>query len=253
MTICIPVFNESLTIVGYLRELETEFGNQNARVVIVDDCSTDETVLRIQEANFGEFVRILRNARNRGHGPSVVSGLLCAMHSDFEVVVTVDGDGDISATEIRKLLMKLENEGADLVEARRRERSDPAFRKLVSLGARCFITVLGGSAMWSAKDANTPVRAYKRNVLGEILTHLNADWMTPNLVISMLARNLELDIGYVDLDCRKVGGKSAQGMTWRARFKNVPSQRFLLFCYSATLEMLRIGLSLRRQKAHKFR
>lgn len=115
-TLCIPVFNESSIIVDYLREIESELHNFELKVILIDDCSTDETVLRIKEANFGEFVTVITNSMNQGHGPSVVAGLRAALRADCEVIVTVDGDAEISAAEIHRVLVTLDTEGADVVE-----------------------------------------------------------------------------------------------------------------------------------------
>lgn len=246
VTICVPVFNESLVIVDYLRELENAFRNLGARVVLIDDCSTDGTLPRIQEANFGEFVTVIRNSTNQGHGPSVITALVTTSRADCEVIVTVDGDAEISALEIQKLLETLNTECVHVVEGHRRQRVDPTFRKVVSLVARILIVVIGGRVMWSAKDANSPVRAYKRDALNQILSHLHADSMTPNLLISMVARKLGMQIGYVDVNCRKVGTERVQGTTWMARFRNIPSRRFLQFCLSATVDLFRFGRDLRR-------
>lgn len=248
VTICMPTFNESVNIVEYLRQLEFHFRGSRVNVLVVDDCSTDDTVAKIREANFGDFVTILTNTKNRGHGPTVISGLSTASLSASEVIVTVDGDGDISAVEIQKLLARLDSEDADLVEGCRRERSDPTFRKVVSLGTRCLITLVGGFEMWSAKDANTPARAYKREILVEILKHLLVDSMTPNLLISMVARQLDMRVRCVDVSCRHIDGRGVQGTTWRARFRSVPSRRFLKFCWCATFDVLRFGVGLRKLK-----
>lgn len=245
VTICVPVFNESLVIVDYLRELENTFRNLGARVVLIDDCSSDDTILRIQEANFGEFVTVIRNSTNQGHGPSLVTSLVTASGADCEVIVTVDGDAEISAVEIQKLLATLDVESAHLVEGHRRQRIDPTFRKAVSLVARILIVVIGGRVMWSAKDANSPVRAYKRDALIKILNYLHADLMTPNLIVSMVARKLEMHIAHVEVTCRRFGSERVQGTTWMARFKNIPSRRFLLFCVSATFDLFRFGRRLR--------
>ena len=220
---------------------------EELKVILIDDCSTDETVLRIKEANFGEFVTVITNSVNQGHGPSVVAGLRAALRADCEVIVTVDGDAEISAAEIHRVLVTLNTEGADVVEGHRQQRVDPAFRKVVSLVARVLIFIVGGRAMWSAKDANSPVRAYQRAALVEILGCLHPDERTPNLFISMIARKAGMQIEQIEVNCRKVHAERVQGTTWRARFKNIPSRRFLVFCTSATFDVLRFGSRLRRR------
>ena len=247
VTICIPVFNESRTIVEYLREIQEAFVNSSVHVIVVDDCSTDDTVRKIEEANFGDFVTVLRNSANRGHGPSVVSGLVRALEIPVELVATADGDGEVPASELKKLLSEIERTNDDLVEGQRVKQNEPSFRKIASWVAKVLVVILGGRVMRHVRDANTPARIYRRSALLEILNVLPPDAMTPNLITSMVSRRLNLRIGSVEIIRRNPKGGNTQGTTWEARYKILPSRRFIRFCLFAALNLLRFRLhSLRR-------
>lgn len=92
----LPVYNEQRHVESVLREVL-----RHARdVLVVDDGSTDRTpeILRsIPE------IRVLRHPCNRGYGAALVSAFDYALQHDYDVLVTIDCDGQHQPALIPKL------------------------------------------------------------------------------------------------------------------------------------------------------
>ncbi|MCS7007845.1 MAG: glycosyltransferase family 2 protein, partial [Gaiellaceae bacterium] len=80
-------------------------------VVVVDDCSTDETAAVAEEAG----ATVLRLPFNVGIGGAVQTGLRYARDEGYEVAVRLDGDGQHDAGELPRLLAPLERGEASMV------------------------------------------------------------------------------------------------------------------------------------------
>ena len=101
----VPAYNEEKTI----REVVTSL-NKYTNVIVVDDCSTDETN-KIAK-NCGAIV--IRNIKNEGYEKSVEKGLFESIKMNFDYALTFDADGQHHAKDIEKFL-KLIKEGYDLI------------------------------------------------------------------------------------------------------------------------------------------
>jgi UDP:flavonoid glycosyltransferase YjiC (YdhE family) len=92
----IPAYNEAFTIrdvvAGALRHI--------ARVIIVDDGSTDGTAIALSDLP----VTVLRHDRNRGKGAALWSGIREALEGGATAIVTIDGDGQHAPQDIPILL-----------------------------------------------------------------------------------------------------------------------------------------------------
>ncbi|MDQ6676474.1 MAG: glycosyltransferase family 2 protein, partial [Acidobacteriota bacterium] len=80
-------------------------------VVVIDDCSSDSTVVRAQEA--GAFVLSL--AHHLGLGGCVQTGYKLAFELGYEFVIRVDGDGQHDARYIPVILDTLRASGCEMV------------------------------------------------------------------------------------------------------------------------------------------
>ena len=105
VAIVIPAFNESETIKAVLAGI-IAYGT----AIVVDDGSTDSTGRLAQEAG----AAVVTHEVNRGYDAALASGLARAMAEEFDVAITVDGDGQHDPSRIESVLRELKD-GADLV------------------------------------------------------------------------------------------------------------------------------------------
>ena len=107
--IIIPAYNEGVVIKKTIQDLQNA-GYLN--IVVVDDCSTDNTFAQAQEAG----VMVLRHLINRGQGASLRTGIEYVRENfSPEIIVTFDADGQHQPKDIPKLTQPLINNEADIV------------------------------------------------------------------------------------------------------------------------------------------
>jgi glycosyltransferase involved in cell wall biosynthesis len=91
--VALPVFNEAAHVDRVLDEVQRhcQAGRQTGtEILVVDDGSTDDTANIL--ARRGD-VRVVRHAKNRGYGAALLSAFRYAQDHDFELLVTIDCDG----------------------------------------------------------------------------------------------------------------------------------------------------------------
>ena len=101
----IPCYNVAPHIAGVLSAMP-DYVDQ---VIAVDDASRDETVA-ILEAAADTRVEVVRHDRNRGVGAAMRTGLARGAQKGADILVKVDGDGQMDLAELPKLLDALVDE-----------------------------------------------------------------------------------------------------------------------------------------------
>jgi len=98
--VIIPTYNESKEIAGLINRI-TEIG---LPVIIIDDGSLDDT------ANISALrgAKVLRNDSNVGKGASLIKGYNYAVAQGFDAVISMDGDGQHSSSDIALFIKKAE-------------------------------------------------------------------------------------------------------------------------------------------------
>jgi dolichol-phosphate mannosyltransferase len=106
----IPVYNEASHVQRVLAEVR-RFATD---ILVVDDGSTDGTAeLLAHEPG----IDLITHARNRGYGAALISAFAHALDADYDVLVTMDCDGQHEPSRIPVLLEALHD--ADIVSGSR--------------------------------------------------------------------------------------------------------------------------------------
>ena len=234
VAVVMPAWNEVEGIEEFVGELASALDEWSPCFVIVDDASTDATWDRVTGLSESSLdIRAVRNTTNLGHGPSTVKGLELAIPLAFDAVLAIDGDGQFRGQDVARVVRTLFDDQVEVVEGVRVGRDDPFFRKWVSLCTR--ILIWSRSKQWP-KDANTPLRAYRPSTLSQLLDAIPTGAATPNLLISATCRRWGTPILEVQVASIPRRGSTAEGSTWGARRRSIPSRRFVSFCAQATRE-----------------
>jgi len=160
ISVVLPVFNEQGCIVNVLEELYQEIKLLNLEefeVLVVDDGSVDKTNELIK--NFQKNhknLRLFTLARNFGQSAAMACGI---DNAKFEVVLTMDSDGQNNPKDFKKLLTEIEK-GFDVVSGWRRNRKDATLsRKIPSFLANKLISNWTGLNL---HDYGCTLKAYKK-------------------------------------------------------------------------------------------
>lgn len=113
-------------------------GDPSFEIVVVDDCSVDQTKIRLAQAKdrFAAPIRVIVHSLNCGQSAAICSGIDAA-RGDW--IVTLDGDGQNNPRDIPKLIDALNARRQDaripIICGHRTTRRDPWIRKISSVVA----------------------------------------------------------------------------------------------------------------------
>ncbi len=114
----IPAYNERENIPRLMEELAPVARELGARVIFVDDGSTDGTAEAIAEHSDALHLAIVRHAVNRGLGTAINSGLRAALgeSQDDDAIVMLEADNTSDLSDLPRMLERF-HEGNDVVLA----------------------------------------------------------------------------------------------------------------------------------------
>jgi|TARA_B110000438_G_scaffold64222_1_gene64772 glycosyltransferase involved in cell wall biosynthesis len=162
--VCIPAFNEE-KIIGKIVEECLKYSDQ---VVICDDGSIDKT---FEEAELAGAI-CLKHKKNLGKGAALRSLFDYAKNTNFDIIVTIDGDGQFLPEEIPKLKKPIEDNGVDIVIGNRfSDMSEmPNYRKF---GNKVLDKMTNLASELSIEDSQSGYRAYSKKSIEEIKFDMN--------------------------------------------------------------------------------
>lgn len=169
--IVIPAYKEEANIAKVVAAIPKEFKvahkTFSTKVVVIDDGSSDATY---EEAKKTRAI-VLRHVANSGAGAATRTGLRYAeQHSDeVAYVITIDGDGQHNASDIKKLLNHAVVHHSPMIVGNRlhsgNKTSIPAHRKFGNWGLNVISRVLFGIKV---KDSQSGLRLFSADILPAI-------------------------------------------------------------------------------------
>ena len=167
ISVVIPFYNEEGNIIKLFTEvqdsLKKDFKGIDYEIIMVSDGSTDKTWEEIKECKKKDKKVIWINL-NRNYGQSI------AMDAWFravtwDIVFSLDGDGQNNPNEFKKLYTKLEKENLDVVAGWREKRKDPVWMIVITRTARFLRKVLIDDGV---HDSGCTLRVYKRAAIDNL-------------------------------------------------------------------------------------
>jgi dolichol-phosphate mannosyltransferase len=158
----IPVYNEA----AYVHAVLSQVRRYSPEILVIDDGSTDETPqLLAREAG----LRRLTHPTNRGYGAALISAFAYVMEHDFDVLVTMDCDGQHEPARLPVLLEAIHD--ADIVSGSRylrdfrQDTPAPTDRRLINMQVTTEINSRWGLNL---TDAFCGFKAYRREALSRL-------------------------------------------------------------------------------------
>lgn len=149
VTIITPCYNENITVIKFLESLEAVLAvlPQAFHVVVVNDCSTDNTAALLQAFRFGApniSLTVLNLRFNVGHQAAIYQGLLFAAGTEGTNFIVMDSDGEDAPTAIPELL---QHTGYDIVNVVRGKRQEGAVFKISYRFYKAIFKLVTGKQM----------------------------------------------------------------------------------------------------------
>ncbi len=170
--IVIPAFNESGKIERVIAKITRSFVGD---IVVVDDCSSDDTGYRAR----GAGVTVLRHERNQGVGAAIRSGIDYALAHKYEVVAILSGDDQHDPNDLLGLLKPIVEQGYDFVQGSRRlaglqSPNIGLFRRTFTWVYALIFRLLTG---FPCTDATNGGRAFRTSIFQDRQINLWQDWL----------------------------------------------------------------------------
>lgn len=208
--IVIPAYNEEENIEAVIKEwypIVERIGN-GSRLVIIDDGSKDSTysIMKNYADDLEAFEPLTKP--NGGHGATVLYGYKYAVDIGADYVFQTDSDGQTVPEEFWQFWEDRHN--WDMIIGQRKGRQDGLSRVLVT---KTLKFVLWLSFRVRLKDANTPFRLMKADVLKEQLGLIPDGYNLSNVLISVIYARKGLKVRYIPITFRpRQGGVNSINM-----------------------------------------
>jgi dolichol-phosphate mannosyltransferase len=160
----IPAFKVKKQIM----EVISSIGPEVHKIIIVDDKCPEQCGRFIEETSKDPRVEVVFHNVNLGVGGAVKTGYKRALEIEADIIIKVDGDGQMDTSRIEELICALRNGQANYTKGNRffnvdAVKSMPPIRIFGNLGLT-FLTKLS-SGYWRIFDPNNGFTAITRNQL----------------------------------------------------------------------------------------
>jgi len=216
LSVVIPLYNEEDNIAPLQHELAEALRGIDHEIVLVDDCSKDATLARIERR---PEVRVIEFEKNTGQSAAMYAGIQASRGG---IIVLMDGDRQNDPADIPRLLAELER-GADLVCGYRANRKDTAFKRIQSRIANFVRSRFTGDGI---RDTGCTLKAMRSECREALIPFHGMHRFIPALVKGLGYRVVEIPVHHRP----RVAGVSKYGLgnrAWKATCDMIAVKWFL--------------------------
>ena len=144
IAVVIPCYQEATRVLNVIKDIGTEVSH----IIVIDDSCPDKTGEHVKTHCADPRVQVLIHEKNKGVGGATMSGYKRAIEDGCEIIVKVDGDGQMDPSLIPALITPLQEGTADYVKGNR-------FYNLDGLTEMPRVRILGNLALSFASKASS--------------------------------------------------------------------------------------------------
>lgn len=137
---CIAVVIPCYRVINHIQGVIDGIGDEVSLIFAIDDCCPDGSADYIEKNCSDPRVIVLRNAQNLGVGGAVMTGYRAAVAAGADVIVKIDGDGQMDATLVPRLVAPIIKHQADYTKGNR-------FYDLTQIGSMPLMRLLGNAGL----------------------------------------------------------------------------------------------------------
>jgi dolichol-phosphate mannosyltransferase len=247
VAVVIPCYRVS----GQVQDVIARIGPEVHRIFVVDDCCPEQTGDFVERNCTDARVSVIRHADNQGVGGAMVTGYRAALAAGVEIVVKIDGDGQMDPALIPRFVKALAQGQADYTKGNR-------FYDLESLRTMPRVRLLGNAVLslvnkissgyWDVMDPTNGYTAIHRTVLSHLpLAKIDrgyffeSDMLLRLYTLRAVVRDVPMTAHYADETSNLRVGRVLFTFPFkylRAAFKRVFYSYFLRDFNAGTLQLL---------------
>ena len=199
--IVIPAYNEAENIQRVVDEwysiIEKYSADGESRLVIIDDGSKDETFRILCEMKKSRPMLMTITKENEGHGATLLFGYRYAIEQGADYIFQTDSDGQTRPEEFHTFWKN--RKSYDMIIGHRNKRQDGWSRVMVTKVLKLVIRVCFGV---NVRDANTPFRLMKAQVLSKYIKYIPEGFNLSNVLLSVIYKKSKRKVKYVPITFR---------------------------------------------------
>ncbi|MGK5075896.1 glycosyltransferase family 2 protein [Janthinobacterium sp. ZB1P44] len=115
IAVVIPSYKVDKHILSVLGQI----GNEVSRIYVVDDCCPNQSGELVERHCSDKRVVVLRHAENQGVGGAVMTGYRAAIDDGMDIIVKIDGDGQMDPSRISDFIAPILAGEADYTKGNR--------------------------------------------------------------------------------------------------------------------------------------
>ena len=171
IAIVIPCYKVEKQIQKVVREIPDYVSS----IILVNDASPDKSGEILDQLSFeNPTVKVLHHTKNQGVGGAMISGFQEAIKQNVDVVIKIDGDGQMDISYFEKMLKAIFEEKYDFVKGnrffdQRMLQKMPAIRRIGNIGMGFLIKIASG--YWNIFDPTNGFFCVRTSVLKKIDLH----------------------------------------------------------------------------------
>jgi len=203
LVVMIPAYNEEAHIGLVIKEIPNKIpGIDKIEVLVIDDGSTDKTILEAKKAG---ATHILVNTKNSGLAFTFQKGMDYALSLGADIIVNTDADFQYNQKQIPSLVKPILEGKADIVSGNRQvsDLDHMVFAK--KYGNMLGTKVVSKAAGYHIHDASSGFRAYSKEAALRLFV-TSTHTYTHDTLIQASRKNLK--VVEVPVDFRKRSGHS---------------------------------------------
>jgi glycosyltransferase involved in cell wall biosynthesis len=167
VSVVIPCFDVAESILDVI----TRIGDDVEKVYVVDDCCPENTGDLVERECADPRVRVIRHEENLGVGGAMITGYRAALADGMDIVVKIDGDGQMDPALIGRFLKPIFRGDADYTKGNR-------FSTIESLATMPWLRKAGNALLsfvskistgyWNLMDPTNGYTAIHRTALSSL-------------------------------------------------------------------------------------
>jgi glycosyltransferase involved in cell wall biosynthesis len=214
LLVAIPALNEASTVDAVVRAVPSRIpGIREIEILVIDDGSTDDTSEKAQTAG----AMVIRHSAPGGVGSAFHSAHAYAIRHGFDLLVTIDADGQMDPSHIPDLVAPVVSEEADFTTASRFKEPalTPQMPTMRRWGNRMISRVISHLTGQRFFDVSCGLRCYSRSALLHL--HLLGSFTyTQEVFLNLASKRLRiLEVPVAVLGTRKHGRSRVARSLWR--------------------------------------